>query len=359
MLETQLYRNSSSLEAYLDRTSLKARLGKLASAITSHFKDAVSVRKQGSRGSTNSIRSVPDSFGTTFGSLADDKNRRSSTGELPSGPAMTSLRRQQSESAVGRQSVPMPGPASTKLRREQSEPVARSSSAQDAALNLPNKGTATGHPNNNSNSNSNNNITPFGGNNVQAMFQQGTNNGQMPQHHQQQQQQFFSNIRQQQQNLVNQMSPQGVNNNQFMAAQAAMMGGPNGMAMMNQMQQQNAMNNLNLLQQQNRQGGMGGMQNMMAFQQQQLQQQNMGGAMFMNGNIPNNNMNMMNFASLPNVIPGATSTNNCNFQQQVNNNSMMARDNMTMPPPMNANTPGRKAGGNEEGSSLSPGSFNW
>ena len=358
MLETQLYRNSSSLEAYLDRTTLKARLGKLASAITSHFKDAVSVRKQGSRGSTNSIRSVPDSFGSTSGSLSDNRrNRRSSTGELPSGPGITSLRREQSESAVGRQSVLIPGPPSTKLRREQSEPVVRSSNAQNAAMNLPNKGTGPRNPNNNNNSNSSNSIPPYGGNNVQTMLQQGANNGQMPQH---QQQQFFSNMRQQQQNLVNQMNPQGAaNNGQFMATQAAMMGGPNGVAMINQIQQQNAMNNMNLFQQQNRPGGMGGMQNMMAFQQQQLQQQNMGGAMFMSGNMPNNNMNMMHFASLPNVIPGATSNNNCNFQQQVNNSSMMTRDNVTMPPPTNANTSGRKAGGNDESSSLSPGSFNW
>jgi len=143
MLETQLYRNAASLEAYLDRTTLKARLGKLASAITSHFKDAVTGRRRGSQESSNSIRSVPDSFGATpstpFDSLAEPpKNRRSSTGGLssgiPSAPPMTGLRREQSESAVASQPAPMPGPPTAKLRREQSEPVARGS-MHGAAMN--------------------------------------------------------------------------------------------------------------------------------------------------------------------------------------------------------------------------------
>jgi hypothetical protein len=154
----------------------------------------------------------------------------------------------------------------------------------------------------------------------------------------------------------------------MMAAQAAMMGGNNGMAMLNQLQQQNAMN-MNLMQQQqqqqqqqqNRQGA--GIQNMTLFQQQQ---NNPSAPMFMgNVNIPipnNNGMSMVNFP-LPNVIPGVGAGNFQNFNNG-NNNTMMARDNTSMPPPSTltnvANTPPRTpTGGNEEGSQLSPNSFRW
>lgn len=82
-LEKQLYKNAASLEAYLNRATLKMRLGKLASAITSHYqqalrKDSIN-KKRGSTVSVGSLASLEDAF-------SDTKLRRessSSTSSLP------------------------------------------------------------------------------------------------------------------------------------------------------------------------------------------------------------------------------------------------------------------------------------
>jgi hypothetical protein len=82
MLESQLYKNSASLEAYLNRATLKGRLGKLASAITSHYKQALKDSnsvKRGSAFSTSSLASLEDDF-------SDSKLRRASSSKASSHP---------------------------------------------------------------------------------------------------------------------------------------------------------------------------------------------------------------------------------------------------------------------------------
>lgn len=338
MLETQLYKSASSLEAYLDRKTLKNRLGKLASAITSHYKEAVSSRRSSTRSSSSSIISQ-SSLGSLENSFSAARLRRSSAESLPSSSSFaptTKLRREQSEPAI-----PSSSPTTkflTKLRPEQSDTVVPSaktisstseSSVANASLNVPGNGRL---PDMNVALVQNAPVSGVSSGNINPMAQQ------QRIANEQLQQQMLATMRQQQ-NIANQLKPN--NAQQIMAAQAAMMGGNNGMVMMNQLQQQQNALNLNLMQQQ------------ALFQQRQQM-------LMASGNLPNNNgMNNMVNVSLPNVIPGEGAGNFQNF-----NNLMVSSDNTSMPPPtalrnVNANTPRRTPGGNDESSPLSPNSFRW
>ena len=354
MLEAQLYKRATSLEAYLDRSTLKSRLGKLASAITSHYKQSMhgrrnSTRSSASRSSASSIMSA-SSLGSLEDAFSNAKLRRSSTESIPTtlksiSPSDGKLRSDQSDST--KSSLTTPDPNTIKLRLEESDKVTTKTTTA-------NTGTSSSIPISTGKKDSiatqiNSFVVPSG--NTHAMVQQQANSMQI-------QQQLFRQLTQQQ-NLLGQMGKQ--TNNPMVVRQAGLMSN-NVMAMMNQLQQQQGMNNLNLMQQQNRQGIV--MPNIALLQQQQQQQQQQRNAMLMgampnNGmrNMSNTGMNMANF-SLPNVIPG---TGGRNFQNFINgNNPMMAGESNSMPPPSAlTNTPHRATGGNDKSSPLSPNSFRW
>jgi hypothetical protein len=80
MLESKLYQSAASLEAYLNRATLKLRLGALASAITSYYKEALKGSKGTKRGSTvsiGSLASLEDAF-------SDSNLRRESSSSIAS-----------------------------------------------------------------------------------------------------------------------------------------------------------------------------------------------------------------------------------------------------------------------------------
>mmetsp|Transcript_3937 Transcript_3937/g.6990 ORF Transcript_3937/g.6990 Transcript_3937/m.6990 type:complete len:507 (+) Transcript_3937:2-1522(+) len=396
MLESQLYKNAASLEAYLNRSTLKIRLGKLASAITSHYKHAVHTKRGSSRSSSGSISSLA----SLENAFADAKLRRESSSSASSLPVpINSDNRNgktsgQSDGANKDDSNTNGGmPFAPNLQTSQNESLLESS--QNNTKSTMSSGLDRSNPN-------------AGQNAGVAGMNDAMNNGMASQ-----QQQFLSSIRQQQQELTRRIGG-GNSNNLLMNTRTmsnpsmGMMGGGN-FPMLNQqvlMQQQQNTMNMNMLQQQN-----------MFLQQQQQQQQQQslmtGGLSLHNISImqqqqqrqlqqhPSNNlmgfpstnnamsMNMMN-SNLPPVIPGAgisrsqsmhaTAMNSNNFAMGRNTNNMP--DSMDMPTPLDSMSmppPGMPAGlsfstspqqqrhvsrnnssnNDEPASPLSPGSFNW
>jgi hypothetical protein len=378
MLEAQLCRNSSSLEAYLDRTTLKVRLGKIASAITSHYKQAIQTH-EGSRGS---VLSTSD-FGSLEEAFSMSQLRRLSAESVPMNiPTAPLPKRRQSEPTVT-SSSPMPRTFLTKLRPEGSDSVLQnvdtrrySASSKSSAAQIPANATTTfGNKNNNdhfkkalqqnNNPGVSNGTGGIGMNAMKPQQQQQPNNVAV-------QQQILAKMQLQQQQHQMARAQMNINGQPNNAMMGAPMMGNNGMAMMNQqqhaammMQQQHT-----LLQQQQQQQQRQGMPNMgLGFPQQQAQN-----PMFMN-----NGMNMMmNTSGPPNVSPGSVGGPNVipgvgrnvlNF----NTPAMLARDTTTMQPPpalsaavaaaaaaaTAGNPPRQGSAGNDERSPLSPGSFEW
>ena len=379
MLENQLYKSATSLEAYLDRSTLKSRLGKLASAITAHYKQVMQNRRPDASKQQNNDTAVGGSA--------------NSVGSLPESIApLPNLKRQISES-VASSKTSLPIAPTAKIRREQSDSVIPSSSSSSfpagasstSSLPVPGGGLSGANINegsinmpisnsldggnpliqnninvNNTFQNSNNNMAlTNGAAGISALANQRATNEQL-------QQQILENIRQQQELVrrINGGNNAGTQNMTATAGQMSMMnpvgngigmmGGGVGMnpALNQQLQQQQQ--RLIMMQQQMRAAGGLGMSNVAAMQQQM---------MMANNNM--NPMNMMNF-SLPNVVPGGGGgMPSLQMNNSLNNmNNMPAsRDNLNAPNPATANPPttpvGNRPGSNDESSSLSPSSFLW
>ncbi|KAG7347221.1 hypothetical protein IV203_037336 [Nitzschia inconspicua] len=399
MLESQLYRNAASLEAYLNRSTLKVRLGKLASAITSIYKEAVQSRRGSSRSSSSSVSSL----GSLENAFAGTKLRRESISSTQSLPALTNNRSSSiTMSKVDNSyrkngntpSVSLPFPS---IMRHQSDSILAGSATGKSSTMF----SSTSNNNYNGNQNmmilSGNNSNFAGGNMGTGIVEsEGLNSGV--------QQQFLESIRQQQQDLARRMSASGPNSSSMNTSAGGattnmpMMAVGGNFPMLNQqmmMQQQNAMN-MNLLQQQ---------QNMLLQQQQQQQQQqqtmNQPGLslhnitimqqqqqrqmqqqqhpiMGLSGESVNNSMgmNMMN-SNLSMVIPGLNANRNPQIQAMMTNQITMPGNNgmsnmidmMNMPAPgmtsamasqqRRSSTGNNPSSNNEPHSPLSPGSFNW
>ena len=387
MLEAQLYKNASSLEAYLNRSTLKIRLGKLASAITTHYKQATHSKRGSSRSSSSSISSLA----SLENAFTDARLRRDSAASINSLP--TSNNNPINLGKSNDQSSAMP--FAPNLRR-QSDSILETAHAGKKSPSVPIQSVS--NTNNMSNNNNVHNSLLLQNSN-DANFDT-INSGMTSQ-----QQQFISNLRQQQQELARRFS--GGNSNSFPMNASSISNPAMGMmnngnfSMLNQQQsllqqQQNAMNmnmNMSLMQQQNllmqqqqqqQQQPMGpgalSLHNISIMQQQQQRQmqqhQNSNSFMGFPGNRNSiGSMNMMN-SNLPPVIPGVGT----NIQMNMSNTSMMSSGNMNsnnsnlmdalnMPPPGMADsttlTPQQRRattgniGNDEPASPLSPGSFNW
>lgn len=377
MLESQLYKNSASLEAYLNRSTLKVRLGKLASAITTHYKQATDTRRGSSRSSSSSISSLA----SLENAFADTKLRRESVTSVQSLP--TSMARNSNQN--GNASTPF----QSMMHRRQSDSVLD----VRASASPSNFATSSNSNGNNNNQNSllqkGNNSNVAGGNMGAGMMgSNGMNSGF--------QQQFLASIRQQQQNLSRRMSggdSTGSNMNGHPGAASqnmSMMGNFSMLGQQPMMQQQNAMN-MNLLQQQQNmllqqqqqqpmnQTGLS-LHNISIMQQQQQrqllhQQGHQNPLMGMAGGQMNPNtmgMNMMN-SNLSMVIPGMNAAPNPQMQAAMMNNAMAMAgmsnagmlDMMNMPPPgmplpqRSSSTGNHQTNNDESNGPLSPGSFNW
>lgn len=341
--ESQLYKNSASLEGYTDVTTLKRRIAKLADAFAHHFRQAKR-RGNSMRSSTSSVVSM-SSLGSLGDHFSNVELRRSSAGSLPSMATGSTGMLMQSATTN-------PGPMMNNLARAQSD-----SFIPNNPNNL--RRASSGGPKNMSSSMVGGDLNnPMGNDNMGAMGMQ----QQQPQNNQQLQQQLLANIQQQQQRLLAQQMNMGgggqmagAGNNPMMGSQAAMMGN-NGMAMLNQMPQQQAnpinMNmNMNMLQQQ---------QNLLQQQQNAMclnMMQNPNATML----LGNNGINMMNMnmnMNMQRVIPGPTNGSMGSMQGMNMGNipSMGSRDSTSMPRPGMR----RQSGSNDEsGSSMSPGSFLW
>lgn len=412
MLENQLYKNAASLEAYLNRSTLKVRLGKLASAITSHYKEAKGSRRGSMRSSSSSISSLA----SLENSFADAKLRRESASSVQSLPSSLNSRINKNINSINmgendklnNSNGSNPGGALPYARsmRRQSDSVLDSRGSDTSPSSLSSLSGANNNNNNNSNHNmmmQKGNGTNFAGGNMGAGMSggDGMNSGM--------QQQFLASIRQQQQDLARRMSGSGSNGSMLNASPASanpnmsMMGVGGNFSMLNQQaimqqqQQQNAMT-INLLQQQQNmllqqqqqpmnQTGLS-LHNISIMQQQQQrqmhhhQQQQQFPMMNMAGGQMNNDtmgINMMN-SNLSVVIPGMNANHNPHMQVMMNNQMGMAGNNngmpnmmdmMNMPPPGMAGAAGMSSqqrqsstGNNlsnsdEQNCPLSPGSFNW
>ncbi|KAL3924051.1 MAG: hypothetical protein SGILL_001282 [Bacillariaceae sp.] len=386
MLESQLYKNAASLEAYLNRATLKGRLGKLASAITSHYKQAAHSRRSSTRSSASSISSLA----SLENAFADARLRRGSSSSLQSISSQTS--KGNSKTAGNNTSPTNAGKNDggmlfgANVRRQSDSILDSLGNKQNSAIS-----SLLGGGNN-----ANNNVNAMAQKSSStASASNNTNSKGMTK----QQQQFLASIRQQQQELTRRLSGGNSNNAGMLNNQAAaanpmmgMMGGAN-LNMLNPqaLLQQNAMN-MNLLQQQQQlqllqqQQGMVpnglNLHNIAVMQQQQQrqihqnQQQNQ---MLGLGGAPNNNAMAMNMMNPNMVIPGVGGNRSQSMQAMLNqqvglnanggngvnrNNSM---DMMNMPPPgLNAQQRQNSAANNdgstnneEPQSPLSPGSFNW
>jgi hypothetical protein len=415
MMESQLYKNSASLEAYLNRSTLKQRLGRLASAITSHYKKAA----QGSGASKRSSTVSVSSLASLEGAFADAQlRRRESASSTMTNDTIESSMSQQRRTSSQMQRPIQPGMASR----------SNSTSSNADIFSNDNMGMLM---NNNANNISNNGMGMKGSMNSAIAA------GMTPE--QQQQFLFLQSLQQQQQfELTRKMSGGGggISNDQMMAnaaaaaaatnpmmAMNAMMGagGGNLAVMLNQQQQQQQQNmlNLSLLQQQQlflqqqqmqqqqqsqfpfTQTGNLSLSNISIMQQQQMQQEQlqqqqmqqqqirleqqqkmqqqvgnqnqMLGLTFANGTITN----MMSAAGLQSTgIPGTdgfvykSNMNNgahdnllLNIGNHNNSSSSSSNNNNTsnmMPPPPSSTPPPLQPSGNDDsGSQLSPGSFNW
>jgi hypothetical protein len=275
-LESQLYKNAASLEAYLNRSTLKVRLGKLASAITSHYKQAIQSRRTSTRSSSSSIASLENAF-------ADAKLRRQSSSSIQSLPSslnnrsnknINNINMGKSDNSNNNNSNLVGALPFASHVRSQSDSHLPSSRSNKTTSSVPS--ISTGSANDNFSSNQNR-IMPKGNNPNFAGGSGGAgmSGGNGVDFEQQQQQQLLACIRQQQQqqNFAGRMSVEGSNSTVVNASPAtpssnlSMMGVGRNFSMLNHqamMQQHNAMN-VNLLQQQQQQN--------MLFQQQQQQQQ--------------------------------------------------------------------------------------
>jgi hypothetical protein len=415
MLESQLYKNAASLEAYLNRSTLKGRLGKLASAITSHYKQAARSRRSSTRSSASSISSL-SSLENAF---ADARLRRESSSSVQSMPGLIKGNANATGNNLPGSAGKMDGGMLFGGNTQQSDSMlnALGSSNQNQSLS-----SLSGASNNANNSGSM--VVQKGNNPIFAMGRAGTmnapagsvNNTGMTQ----QQQQFLASIRQQQQELARRMGGGSTSNNNgaMMNNQAAvgannsigMMGNVN-FPMMNQQallqQQQNAMNmsllqqqqqQLQLLQQQQQQAmGPNGLSlhNIAVMQQQQqlqMQNQQQQNQMMGLGGASNNNTMGMDMMNANMVIPGVNAGRMQSMQTLLNQQLAMAGGNvgmnnmmdmMNMPPPgmanntspmnaerrqnstgnvsINANASNNNNNDDDEEpqSPLSPGSFNW
>ena len=377
MLENQLYKSAASLDAYLDRSTLKRRLGSLASAITSHYKKAMQDKKRRNSatikvGTQGSIGSFANSSSNSASSSALNSNlpklrREASESAVkqmkPSFPVSAqNLRRQQSEPAVGMSNIPLSLGGTTALAGANVPANLLQQQRNNASNPMNNKGVNSANMNSSGNS---------GGNiDMSSLAQQQAANEQL-------QNQILENIRQQRE-IVRRIS--GTDAANSMGADAASLMG-NGMSLMNAgnnamngnnnsgngimnnslnqlQQQQNTFNQLQQQQQQQQMGGFNMANNPMAALQQSQSNQQQGGANNMNMNAllmgnagGTNNVNMMNNFGLPNVVPG---TGSFSSLQQMGN----AGGNMNMPPPAAMNN----TGSSDDPTSLSPmspNSFHW
>ena len=329
IFESQLYKNAHSLDAYVDRSTLKHRIAKLANAFASHF-------KQAKRNSTRSSVSSMTSLGSLDTNSAYVDLRRASMESMANSATVlmnaANVRGDQSVSSTPSAAAVARGNIMNGLARAQSDSFRRASGGESL------RGSMVGG---NTNNVMGNNMGMAGSMEMQQQQSQNT---------QQLQQQLLA-MQQQQRVLAQQMNMgcQG-GGNPMMAA--AMMGN-NNMAMLNQMQQQQANSiNMNMMQQQ---------PNLM----QQRQQNAMGLNMMQNPSaaimMGNNGMNMMNM-NISNVIPNGGGMGNMQGMNFGNNPMMGSRDSMSMPPPgmMNASDMGHRPPGlNEDPNTMSPGSFNW
>jgi hypothetical protein len=374
MLENQLYKNAASLEAYFDRSTLKGRLGKLASAITSHYKQAM--ERRGSSGnsttsnpsegnSTTSNPSIPF-LGYGEDAFAETKLRRLSSESMPSSkassvPPISGA----SDSAVMRGGQSNSGSAAKRSLAAISgplHPLSEIPDGKDSSRGKKNKTTLRGNTSTNNplleTLSSNNNMMLNAGGRIpqwaamnNMMMGGGMNNS------------MNSGMSNAMNNAMGGGMGNGVGggmgngvgggmgNGVGSGMNNAMGGGMNnGMMALHQLQhQQRAL----MMQQQQQQQNMSGMSmaNLVALQQQQ-QQQIPNGAMSMAN--ANSGMNMVNMSALPNVIPGGGGS----FPSFPMNNG----NNASMPPPQALNgmgAPGSGNASNDATSPLSPGSFHW
>jgi hypothetical protein len=373
MLENQLYKNASSLEAYLSRSTLKVRLGKLASAITSHYKKATQARRGSTRSSSSSISSLT----SLENAFADSKLRRASSSSIPPLPSSLNNRCNNdiNNTNMGRNDISNNNNNNNNRSnlggvmpfvpniRSQSDSFLPSSGISKASASL--SSLSSTNDNNISNQNA---ITRTGNNTNLAGGSLGGGALGTDVISNEFQQQFLASIRQQQQNLVRQMSAGGSNSSVINAPPAnttpnmSMMGVGGNFAMLNpqpMMQQHSAMT-MNLLQQQQQQQ----QQNMLFQQQRQHHQPRSQGALSLHNiaimqhqqqmqmyqnpitsmtGVPMNNnamgMNLMN-TNLSAVIPGLNSIQNSQMQAMMSNPMAMAGNNngianmmdvMTMP----------------------------
>ena len=346
MLENQLYKNAASLEAYLDRSTLKGRLGKLASAITSHYKQAMDSRRPCERSSATT--SIP-SLGYEEGAFAETKLRRSSSESTPLSkassvpPMTTELMRGESDSVFGAS-----GSTANHSLSATSGPLNSLSEIPNDKGNNSGKNKTPLRGNTSANNpllgplSSNNNIMLNAGGRIQPWATM--NNMMMGSGMNDSMNSGMGNA------MNNAMGGGlgGMGNGVGSGINNAMGGGMNsGMLALHQLQhQQRAL----MMQQQQQNMSSMGMVNLAALQQQQQQRPN--GVMSM----PNANagMNMVNMSALPNVIPGGGGA----FPSFPMNNG----NNASMPPPQPLNgmsTPGSGNASNDGTSPLSPGSFHW
>lgn len=330
VFESQLYKNADSLDSYIDRTTLKLRIAKLANAFASHFKEA---KRNSMRSSVSSMTSL----GSLDANFANVDLRRASVESMVSGQ----MNLRESISSVASSGSGGSGPLLNNLTRPDSFRSVSSGSAMPAAMVGTNLNNLMG-----------NNMGGMAGS--MGMQPPAGSMGMQPQsqNNQQVQQQLLAMQQQQQRLLAQQMNMGGQGGgNPMLAAQAAMMGN-NNMAMLQQMQQQSSMS-MNMMQQQ---------QNLM----QQRQQNSMGINMMQNPNaalmLGNNGMNMMNI-NMSNVLStGVGGMGNMQGINLMNNPMMGSRDSITMPPPGMMNASGmvqRPPGSSDDPNPLSPGSFNW
>jgi len=109
-LEERLYRNATSLEAYLDRNTLKSRLKKLARIITKQFLETKRLR---GHQHFKSLRSSETSFSTAStaarvsfaSSIASSRDSMMSRGSMTSSASMESLRRNLRDASMSRSSI--------------------------------------------------------------------------------------------------------------------------------------------------------------------------------------------------------------------------------------------------------------
>lgn len=391
-LESQLYKNAASLEAYLNRATLKGRLGKLASAITTHYKEASHSRRSSTRSSASSISSLA----SLENALADARLRRESSSSIQSMPGQMSISEGNKMSSgndnAASNASGTGGLFGADVRRQ-----------SDSILNSTgnNKKSSLASLSGNSASNNNTNMISQKANNPNlATGGSGIMNASNTANDGMTQQLFLASIRQQQQELTRRLS--GGNSNSGMMNTPAsvtnpamgMMGGAN-LAMMNQqalLQQQQQQQQLNLLQQQQQLQVLQQQQAMapsglslhnISIMQQQQQRQMQQNQMMGLGGVTNNNamgLNMMN-ANSNVVIPGVAAIPNHSMQALMSNQMAMAgsagginnsmMDMRNMPPPGMANASSmnalnrRSSGGNNPSGNddpagpLSPGSFNW